>query len=244
MGKLVEYLRGIAWFWASSAMVVACATGADASHDQSSPTDGTNSAAGDANAATPATDGGRTSGNANPMGSGTVGAPSGDSGIPLDPSLDTGAPADDQAAASFDAASESTIADDAPQGAPDSELPPSGNGDAAANDGAIGPSTPSDAARDAPASDPTVGTPIPPADANPCSSPAGGTPFVVDGGSEVTLGAAAVTTVEAENYDRGGPCVGYQDSTPGNALGQYRNDDVDIEKRSEERRVGKECRSR
>lgn len=35
--------------------------------------------------------------------------------------------------------------------------------------------------------------------------------------------------IEAEDYDLGGPNAAYQDTTPGNAGGRYRNDDVDIE---------------
>lgn len=35
-------------------------------------------------------------------------------------------------------------------------------------------------------------------------------------------------TIEAENYDSGGEGVAYSDTTPGNAGGQYRTDDVDI----------------
>jgi len=49
------------------------------------------------------------------------------------------------------------------------------------------------------------------------SVPFGGTPTVVPG------------LVEAENFDEGGNGVGYRDTTPGNAGGQYRAGDVDIE---------------
>jgi hypothetical protein len=35
--------------------------------------------------------------------------------------------------------------------------------------------------------------------------------------------------IEAENYDLGGNGIAYWDTTPGNAGGVYRNDDVDIE---------------
>lgn len=48
----------------------------------------------------------------------------------------------------------------------------------------------------------------------------------------VGLGLAAAHTlpgiVQAEDYDPGGQGVGYFDNTPGNAGGQYRDDDVDI----------------
>jgi endonuclease/exonuclease/phosphatase family metal-dependent hydrolase len=40
-------------------------------------------------------------------------------------------------------------------------------------------------------------------------------------------------TIEAENFDNGGEGVAYHDTTPGNAGGQYRNTDVDIEQSSE-----------
>jgi hypothetical protein len=48
------------------------------------------------------------------------------------------------------------------------------------------------------------------------STPYGGTPWAIPG------------TIEAENYDIGGEGVAYQDTTPGNTGGTYRNDDVDI----------------
>ena len=47
--------------------------------------------------------------------------------------------------------------------------------------------------------------------------PFGGTPTMVPG------------LVEAENFDDGGNGVGYHDTTAGNAGGQYRAGDVDIE---------------
>jgi endonuclease/exonuclease/phosphatase family metal-dependent hydrolase len=40
-------------------------------------------------------------------------------------------------------------------------------------------------------------------------------------------------TIEAENFDNGGEGVAYHDTTPGNAGGQYRSTDVDIEQSSE-----------
>ena len=49
------------------------------------------------------------------------------------------------------------------------------------------------------------------------SSPYGGTPITVPG------------TVLAERYDRGGDGVAYHDTTPGNAGGTLRGDDVDLE---------------
>jgi PKD repeat protein len=36
-------------------------------------------------------------------------------------------------------------------------------------------------------------------------------------------------TIQAEDYDEGGPNVAFSDTTPGNQGGAYRNDDVDIE---------------
>lgn len=45
-----------------------------------------------------------------------------------------------------------------------------------------------------------------------------------EGGRDTTL-----IRVEAEDYDAGGPNVGYFDNTPGNSGGVYRTDDVDIE---------------
>jgi len=49
------------------------------------------------------------------------------------------------------------------------------------------------------------------------------------------IGTAATVpgTIEAENFDNGGEGVAYHDTTPGNAGGQYRNSDVDIEQSSE-----------
>jgi subtilisin family serine protease len=50
----------------------------------------------------------------------------------------------------------------------------------------------------------------------PTSTPFGGTPAAIPG------------TVEAENFNEGGPGVGYLDNTPGNRFGAYRATDVDI----------------
>jgi endonuclease/exonuclease/phosphatase family metal-dependent hydrolase len=52
-------------------------------------------------------------------------------------------------------------------------------------------------------------------------SPFGGSPAPIPG------------TIEAEDFDNGGEGVAYHDTTPGNAGGQYRNTDVDIEQCSE-----------
>ncbi|HEX4346663.1 MAG TPA: carbohydrate-binding protein, partial [Vicinamibacterales bacterium] len=67
----------------------------------------------------------------------------------------------------------------------------------------------------------------PTADTNIVYKPSSGgsgalSPFL---GSPVTLPG----TVEAENFDNGGEGVAYHDTTPGNAGGQYRSTDVDIE---------------
>jgi phosphatidylserine/phosphatidylglycerophosphate/cardiolipin synthase-like enzyme len=68
--------------------------------------------------------------------------------------------------------------------------------------------------------------------ANVTSSSGGGgaggglSPFL---GSPVSLPG----TIQAANFDNGGEGVAYHDSTPGNAGGQYRNTDVDIEVSSE-----------
>jgi hypothetical protein len=51
----------------------------------------------------------------------------------------------------------------------------------------------------------------------PASSPYGGTPAAIPG------------TIQAENFDEGGPDVAYRDTTSGNSGGQYRSTDVDIE---------------
>jgi hypothetical protein len=39
--------------------------------------------------------------------------------------------------------------------------------------------------------------------------------------------------IEAENYDLGGQGVAYNDATPGNSGGAYRNDDVDVQAAAE-----------
>jgi carbohydrate binding protein with CBM6 domain/phospholipase D-like protein len=67
--------------------------------------------------------------------------------------------------------------------------------------------------------------------ANVTSSSGGGgggglSPFL---GSPVSLPG----TIQAANFDNGGEGVAYHDSTPGNAGGQYRNTDVDLETSSE-----------
>src|SRR5438309_902688 len=49
------------------------------------------------------------------------------------------------------------------------------------------------------------------------STPYGGVTTVVPG------------TLQAENFDNGGPNVGYFDTTPGNSGGAYRTTDVDIQ---------------
>src|SRR5262249_34139192 len=54
----------------------------------------------------------------------------------------------------------------------------------------------------------------------------GATPF---GGPAVVLPG----TIEAENFDEGGPSVAYVDTTPGNKGGAYRQTDVDIEATSD-----------
>jgi hypothetical protein len=51
-----------------------------------------------------------------------------------------------------------------------------------------------------------------------------GTPY---SGTPLPFGTS--TQVEAEKYDVGGEGISYHDTTAGNALAQYRNDDVDIE---------------
>jgi phosphatidylserine/phosphatidylglycerophosphate/cardiolipin synthase-like enzyme len=51
--------------------------------------------------------------------------------------------------------------------------------------------------------------------------PFGGTPWPIPG------------KIEAENFDEGGPFVGYSDTTPGNAYGAWRSTDVDIEATSD-----------
>jgi phosphatidylserine/phosphatidylglycerophosphate/cardiolipin synthase-like enzyme len=53
------------------------------------------------------------------------------------------------------------------------------------------------------------------------SIPVGGTPTAVPG------------TIEAENFDDGGPLVAYYDTTAGNSTGQYRSTDVDVEATSD-----------
>ena len=55
----------------------------------------------------------------------------------------------------------------------------------------------------------------------PLSSPYYGTPMAIPG------------TIEAEDYDLGGPGVAYQDASSGNTGGSYRSEDVDIENCSE-----------
>jgi len=64
--------------------------------------------------------------------------------------------------------------------------------------------------------------------------------FLISAVSDLSFGAGgaydpnfdvapwARTTLEAEHYDRGGEGSGYHDTTPGNAYGAFRNDDVDI----------------
>jgi hypothetical protein len=49
------------------------------------------------------------------------------------------------------------------------------------------------------------------------SGPFGGTPTAIPG------------TIEAENFDEGGPSVSYSDTTPGNSGGAYRATDVDLQ---------------
>jgi chitinase len=47
------------------------------------------------------------------------------------------------------------------------------------------------------------------------------------------IGAVIPGKIEAEDYDTGGPGVGYFDLTPGNDGGAYRTDDVDIKPSNE-----------
>lgn len=57
---------------------------------------------------------------------------------------------------------------------------------------------------------------------------------VIDGSTHAVLlnpcigGACLWTTIQAEDYDQGGPNVAYFDNTPGNKGSHYRNDDVDL----------------
>ena len=58
--------------------------------------------------------------------------------------------------------------------------------------------------------------PPPPPPPAPASTPFSGAPVALPG------------RIEAENYDNGGERVAYHDTTAGNSLGAYRNDDVGI----------------
>src|SRR5439155_8867029 len=55
----------------------------------------------------------------------------------------------------------------------------------------------------------------------PSSTPFGGTPMAIPG------------LIEAENVDEGGAGIAYNDLSPGNSGGQYRQTDVDIETTSD-----------
>ena len=141
------------------------------------------------------------------------GAGDGEAGAGDDGAADgaTADASDGEAGAGDDGAGDAAAGDDGAGDAGAVDAGDDGAGDAGAADAG------DDGAADAEAGAADAEAGAADAEAGTGETPYGGMPWAVPG------------QIEAENYDNGGKNVAYFDTTPGNAGGKYRNDDVDIE---------------